>query len=501
MSEKYFPFNSVSGDREYLAPDFAGYFADIIASGISANGDNLPVTAAGGLALSVGAGYAWIKGHLYENTATKALSIAAGGSLPRIDRVVARLKVTDRKIETMVVQGTAAATPSPPALVRTADFWDICLANINVPASAISITNSNIEDTRTDNEVCGVVRTLIETLDVGAFMKNCRADFEKWFANLQYVLDGDVAGHLQNEIDRVRADLDNGVYSTTAIVRLYTVPGATVTLTLGTASLSAVANSSGLALLYPNKLGTWAATVKTANGTYSGSVEVSMIGIIETGLPSFSAMAWADVGAVGQGGNASKTFKIGDERNITLTTNEVVTLRIEDFNHDDLSAGGKASMTFAMKNLFAATRQMNTTNTNVGSWSSSAMRAYMSTYLSQLPADLRAIIKPVTKKTTAGNQSTTIQSTTDSLWLFSAVEVGLQTTTAGYKDEGTTYPLFTDNASRIKYLSNGAGSAQYWWFRSPYTGTATSFAIAITDGSFTNVAASYSYGVCLGLCV
>lgn len=502
MAEKYFPFNSVSGDREYLAPDFAEYFGDIISSGVSANGDNLGITSAGGLNLSVGSGFAWIKGHLYENEGTKALSISAGGSLPRIDRVVARLMVAERMIETLVVEGMASSAPIAPALTRTDDYFDIGLAEISVPASAISITNANIQDTRTDYDVCGVVRCLVEKLDVDVFMRNCRAEFEAWFANLQYVLDGDVAGHLQNQIDNIRRDLDNGVYSTTAIVNLYTVPGAAVKLTFGETELTATANASGLALLYPNKLGTWAARVTTANGTYTGSVEVSVIGYIDAALPTFTAMSWADINAVGQAGAAPSVFKVGDEKSIKLATNETVTLRIEDFNHDDLSAGGKAKITLGMKNLLAATQRMNSSNTNSGGWNSSEMRTTrMSTYLSQLPADLRAVIKPVIKKTTAGNQSTTIQNTTDSLWLFSAIEAGLQAGVAGYMNEGTTYPLFVDDASRIKNLSNGAGAVAYWWFRSPFTSASTSFALATADGSFINISASYSRGVCLGLCV
>lgn len=500
MAEKYFPFNSVSGDREYLAEDFAAYFGDIISSGVSANGDNLPVTAAGGLALSVGSGFAWIKGHLYENTGTVSVSIAAGSSSPRIDRVCARLDVAERKIGIVVIKGTAAASPTAPALVRNADYWDVGLAEVSVAASAISVAQANITDTRTDDTVCGVVRCLVEKLDVGAFMQNCEADFREWFANLQYVLDGDVAGHLQNEIDRLRQDLDDGVYSTTAILNVTTAPGTAVTITLGAVSLTATASAAGVATLYPNKLGSWAITVVSTNGTYNGTIEVSAIGIINRAFPGFADMKWADIAAVGAAGAATSAFSRGDKKNITIN-GETITIRLEDFNHDDLVSGGKAPMTFMMNDLLATTYNMNSSNTNTGGWNSSAMRTRMSTFLNQLPADLRAVIKPVKKKTTSGNQSTTIQTTNDSLWLASCVEVGLETTGTGYKDEGVTYPLFVDNASRIKKLSNGAGSANYWWLRSPYTGNTTNFRRVSTDGSGNGGSASHTFGVCLGLCV
>lgn len=501
MAEKYFPFNSASGDREYLAEDFAAYFGDIISSGVSANGNNLPVTAAGGLSLSVGSGFAWIKGHLYQNTGTVAVSVAAGSSSPRIDRVCARLDVAERKIGIVIIKGTAAASPTAPAIVRSADYWDICLAEVVVAASAISITQSNITDTRPDDAVCGVVRCLVETLDVGAFMANCQASFLEWFSNLQYVLDGDVAGHLQNEIDAIRTDLDNGVYSTTAILNVTTVPGAAVTITLGTLSLSATASASGKATLYPNKLGPWAFKVVTTNGTYNGSTEVSAIGILDRAFPDFASMKWADINAVGAAGAAPTVFSRGDKKNVVLTTGETITIRLEDFAHDDLVSGGKAPMSFMMENLLATTYNMDSSDTNTSGWNSSDMRSRMSTLLSQMPADLQAVIKPVKKKSTSGTDSTVIQTPNDSIWLASCIEVGLETTLTVYSGEGATYPLFVDNASRIKKMSNDAGSANYWWLRTPHNGNSQQFRIVHSDGSSGASGASNTYGVCLGLCV
>lgn len=499
MSEKFFPFDSVNGDRSYLAKDFRKYFKTIITSGVFAGGDNLPVRSAGGLNITVGLGFAWVEGALYEVEGTPLpFALAPGAANPRIDRVVVRLDIAERKVYSTVIQGTPAASPVAPALVRNGDFYDLGLASITVPASAISITDSAIQDTRTDSAVCGVVRSPVEVLDVDAFMVNCQTAFDEWFANLEEQFSGDVAGNLQNQINAIRADLDNGVYSTTAVLHLHTVPGAAVTLTFGNVTLSATANAQGLADLYPNKLGTWTATVRTANGTYTGTVNVINIGIFDAAIPTLQAMKWADINAVGAAGAASAVFKRGDKKTVTLTTGEVITLRLEDFNHDDRSSGGKAPMTFMMVDALNTTAQMNTSNTNSGGWNSSAMRSKMSTFLSQLPADLRAVIKPVIKKTTAGSQSTTIQSTTDSLWIASLKEVGLAVNDTGYKDEGTQYPLFTDNASRIKKVN---GSAAHWWTRSPYTGNSTLFRCVGSDGSHNSNVASNSYGVVLGLCV
>lgn len=203
MAETYFPFNSVSGDRTYGADSFAEFFGDIIASGVSANGDNLPVTAADGLVISVGAGLGWINGHLYKNDTTKSLTLSVGGSSPRIDRIVVRLMVTERMMEAMVVEGTGATDPTAPDLLRNDDYWDICLAEIYVAASAIAVTDENITDTRGDDDLCGVVRALVDAISVGDFLKNCQAEFDAWMSDLQDVLSDDVAGNLQVEIDNM----------------------------------------------------------------------------------------------------------------------------------------------------------------------------------------------------------------------------------------------------------------------------------------------------------
>ena len=177
---------------------------------------------------------------------------------------------------------------------------------------------------------------------------------------------------------------------------------------------------------------------------------------------------------------------------------EAITLRLEDFDHDDLVAGGKAKMSFMMVDCLNTTAKMNATNTNVGGWNSSAMRSSMVAYLNKFPAEWRAIIKPVKKKTTSGNKSTTIQTTNDSLWIASFKEVGLYTTTVGYSEEGETYPLFTDNDSRIKKVN---GSPASWWSRSPNASSTTTFMVVNSTGSGNLSGASSSRGVCLGLCV
>lgn len=222
---------------------------------------------------------------------------------------------------------------------------------------------------------------------------------------------------------------------------------------------------------------------------------------------SFEKASWSDIAALSESGSADKYFSVGDEKTISLTTGEQVTLVILGFDHDDLTSGGKAGMTIGMKNLLATTYRMNATGTNAGGWDESEMRtSTMATLLSQLPSDLQGVIKQVNKKATAGSQSTSITTSADKLWLLAEVEVD-GTTSAGYADEGEQYEYWktvkdgTVAADRIKYLSNGSGSADSWWLRSPSVGISTHFryfsSSGLVNGGNANVARGVSFGFCV----
>lgn len=222
---------------------------------------------------------------------------------------------------------------------------------------------------------------------------------------------------------------------------------------------------------------------------------------------SFEKASWSDIAALSESGSADKYFSVGDEKTISLTTGEQVTLVILGFDHDDLTSGGKAGMTIGMKNLLATTYRMNATGTNAGGWDESEMRtSTMATLLSQLPSDLQGVIKQVNKKATAGSQSTSITTSADKLWLLAEVEVD-GTTSAGYADEGEQYEYWktvkdgTVAADRIKYLSNGSGSASGWWLRSPSVGNSKHFRGLNFTGGINIYGANNSRGVCFGFCI
>lgn len=216
---------------------------------------------------------------------------------------------------------------------------------------------------------------------------------------------------------------------------------------------------------------------------------------------SLNEYTWEEISYISSNGLASEYgFQVGDEKNITLSTNEALTLAIMDFDHDDLADGtGYAGITFGLKNLMKDTRQMNSSNTNKNGFTGSAMYTWLQgELLNSLPSDLQTVIKMVNKKTSAGNESTTINTDAMNLFLFSEQEIfGAKTYSVG--NEGTQYSYFATAGNRVKYYSTGlAGS---YWERSPNARDSKNFCDVRGDGSAHNYYASYSYGVCFGFCV
>lgn len=259
-------------DRVYLAAQFAAYFASFIGNGVYAEHSNqLQVVAMPTPQMQVGVekGQGWINGYWYENTDTMYLPIeVADGVLNRIDSIVLRLGFAERNMWLMVKKGTPAVNPIAPEVTRTADYYDLQLATVSIPASSIRITQAQIQDTRMNQDVCGWVTGVVKQLDTTTlfnqfetyfqeFKENNQADYEEWtetqkqawlswvsgqetdftdwtdeqkeeyetwyathinqwqsdfdtwFENIKGQLGEDAAGNLQNQIDEHEARLNN----------------------------------------------------------------------------------------------------------------------------------------------------------------------------------------------------------------------------------------------------------------------------------------------------
>ena len=148
---------------DFDAADVAAYLAGLT-SGVFSGAEDFPVTAAGGLTVTVGAGRGWVHpsrftGYSITKREADTLTLPlADPSLPRIDLIVMRYDAGARAASLQVLQGTASSTPTAPAISRTELIYDLCLAEITRPAGSTSITAGQITDTRLDEKLCGIVR-------------------------------------------------------------------------------------------------------------------------------------------------------------------------------------------------------------------------------------------------------------------------------------------------------------------------------------------------------
>lgn len=152
-----------ANDYDFDAADVAAYLAGLT-SGVFSSAEDFPVTAAGGLKVTVGAGRGWVHpsrftGYSITKREADTLTMPlADPSLPRIDCIVMRYDAGARAASLQVLQGTASSTPTAPAISRTGLIYDLCLAEITRPAGSTNITTGQITDTRLDEALCGIVR-------------------------------------------------------------------------------------------------------------------------------------------------------------------------------------------------------------------------------------------------------------------------------------------------------------------------------------------------------
>ena len=178
-----YPENGIT----YDADDASGYLATR-QSGVYSAEEDFAVSISGELSLTVSAGQAWVrpsrfKGRsiIMEQPTTLTLT-AADPVRTRIDRVVLRYDAAARQTRLQVLEGTPdSASPTAPAITRTALVYDLCLAEITRPAGSTAITAADVTDTRADEDVCGVMRdgvTDIPTAQLIAQWRAAQADLE-----------------------------------------------------------------------------------------------------------------------------------------------------------------------------------------------------------------------------------------------------------------------------------------------------------------------------------
>lgn len=205
-------------------------------------------------------------------------------------------------------------------------------------------------------------------------------------------------------------------------------------------------------------------------------------------------------------------WNLGDTKDITLSTGEVIQMQIIGFNHDDKSDGsGKAGITLQMKDCLATLYSMNKSDTTAGGYASSVMKtSTLPTIKSTLPQSWQDVIKLVNKKSANGGGSYYSETLTlsEDLFLLSQIEVfGEASNAQDGVNEGSIYEYWNgkNDADRIKKQDTNADGVSdteiFWSFRSVRNNHTANFRGVYIGGTGSTVPASYSRGVSFAFCV
>lgn len=212
---------------------------------------------------------------------------------------------------------------------------------------------------------------------------------------------------------------------------------------------------------------------------------------------NFSDNTWEQIINACQKNKVPDTWLVGDQKEMTINGTSYA-IDIIGKNHDTYSDGsGTAPLTFQMHDCYETRYVMNNSGTNIGGWTSCIMRTtHIPSILALMPSEVQAGIKEVNKLTSAGDQSNTINTTEDKLFLLSEIEIfGYNSKSKG--GEGSQYAYYSAGNSKIKNVN---GSAYLWWERSPCSTSSASFCYVNASGTAKESTAASSYGVSFAFC-
>lgn len=214
---------------------------------------------------------------------------------------------------------------------------------------------------------------------------------------------------------------------------------------------------------------------------------------------NFSDNTWAQIIEVCQKGIVPATWKVGNQKAMTIGGSTYM-IDIIGILHDDYADGsGKAPLTFQLHDCYKYVYEINSSGGSVGGWKECKMRTTrLPTLLALMPSEVQAAIREVRKLSSAGNNSETIEATNDKLFLLSEVEI-FGTTTYSAAGEGTRYEYYENGGSTLKPRVQVSG-ATYWWERSPRIDLVSRFCCVNDVGDAYNIPASDTRAVSFGFC-
>lgn len=309
-----------------------------------------------------------------------------------------------------------------------------------------------------------------------------------------------------------------------------------ITVTSSNTSVATVSLSgTTVTVTHVNKTtGTATITVKVAEGTnYLAPTDKTCNVEAKFVSKTLNDNTWAIIKSVSDEGKGASYWSVGDTKTITINgtigstsfSNLSMNVFILGFDHNSAKEGtnrihfqigkngsnlvglydSKYGPDSSWSSGSTGNFVMNTSNTNSGGWNASYMRKTLlgnsntptsplsNSFMAALPADLRAVMKSVTKYSDntangGGNVSSYITATTDYLFLLSEFEVqGARSYANSYEQNSQAqYDYYKNGNSKIAYKYNATTTAVYWWLRSAGYDGSNVFCYVSTNGTAHN---------------
>lgn len=240
-------FSSKNHDRLYYNSDLSRLFNSLIIDGVFQNVGNKFIARPGtGMEVIIPSGLAYFNSTWIFNDTDYVVSINAApivAGFSRVDGIFLKMEAEDdldERENTIYYMAGVPASSNPqrpvPTILNNEKYVPICYVTVSVNNTSISAAKiTNMVGTSSCPFVSGILNTInadelftqwaaqfnewmsdndtayqtwkqTHEGDFDTWSEDRKDAFDAWFANIQHILDGDVAGHLQNEIDAIIAD-------------------------------------------------------------------------------------------------------------------------------------------------------------------------------------------------------------------------------------------------------------------------------------------------------
>ena len=317
-------------------------------------------------------------------------------------------------------------------------------------------------------------------------------------------------------------------------ITVTTTAGATVTVALGTKSVTAMA-TGGTAKISVWDYGSY--SIHAALGDTVGDATVNVVAVqdyavtVETVVPIPTVLnnaTWAQIKEVAEKSQGPNYWSVGDTKQITINgklsdgltlSNYQTWVYIIGFDHNkDVEGTGIAFQGFktaqtsgvdiCLSDEYESVKSsgqwfnINNTQSNAGGWKSSRMRTVTFPLVkAAFPSELTSVIKTTSiysDNTGGGNNTASyVTATQDDLYLLAEFEIFGTRKWANSAEQNyqKQYAYYSSGNSKIKYRYDSTAAFARWWERSAYATGSQSFCSVDGIGAANILSTLYSLGL------